>query len=349
MRQARNSGEQRRRIAFVAAGACAAVAWTTAGAQSLDELGQLSLEDLAKVEITSVSKRPEALSRAPAAVYVITGDEIRRSGAASLAEALRLAPNLEVARVNSQQYVISARGLNSVNASNKLLVLIDGRSVYTPFFSSVFWDQQDMMLADIERIEVIAGPGGALWGSNAMNGVVNVITKNAADTQRGLVDAKAGNFLQRADGRWGGKLGDGSYRVYALGLAEGDTHLTNGANANDAWRGRQAGFRTDGPILGGALTFLGDMYENIVSTPAGRRDGGDVLARWTRPLDGRSDVQVQAYYDQQNRSDTAPGDLLLAFTLARESASAFVERVAALGVGLGTSVFPVRHAAMDFT
>src|SRR5206468_5555146 len=136
----------------------------------------------------------EALSRAPAAVYVITSEEIRRSGVTNLAEALRLAPNLEVARVNSQQYAISARGLNSVNASNKLLVLIDGRSVYTPFFSSVFWDQQDMMLDDIERIEVIAGPGGTLWGSNAMNGVVNVITKSAANTQGGLVDAKGGDF-----------------------------------------------------------------------------------------------------------------------------------------------------------
>jgi iron complex outermembrane receptor protein len=130
-----------------------------ASAQTLRELGDLSLEELSEVEITSVSKRAEPLSQAPGAVYVITSDDIRRSGAASLAEALRLAPNLEVARVDSRTYNISSRGMNSANASNKLLVLIDGRSIYTPFFSSVFWDQQHVMLADVDRIEVISGPG----------------------------------------------------------------------------------------------------------------------------------------------------------------------------------------------
>src|SRR5262249_11936325 len=181
------------------------------------------------VEITSVFKRPEPLSQAPAAVYVITGEDIRRAGAVSLPEALRLAPNLEVARVNSQSYVISARGFNSVNASNKLLVLIDGRSIYTPFFSSVFWDQQQVMLEDVERIEVISGPGGTLWGSNAVNGVINIITKSSADTQGGLLSLNYGNFDRMGAGRWGGKVSDiGTYRGYAMGFGRGDTQLANG-------------------------------------------------------------------------------------------------------------------------
>jgi iron complex outermembrane receptor protein len=272
-----------------------------AGAQTLRELGDLSLEQLSQVEITSVSKRAEPLSRAPAAVYVITSDDIRRSGATSLAEALRLAPNLEVARVSSQAYNISSRGMNSVNASNKLLVLIDGRSIYTPFFSSVFWDQQDVMLADVERIEVISGPGGTLWGSNAVNGVINVITKTSAQTQGGLVDVKAGDFLQRGEGRYGGKLGDlGTYRVYALGFDQGSTRRPSGASAMDDWRGKQAGFRADLATPGNRYTLQGDAYDNVIDTPGGRRRGGDVLGRWNRSF-AHGSLTVQAYYDQQDR------------------------------------------------
>jgi iron complex outermembrane recepter protein len=289
--------------------ACIAVMLFTplhAGAQSLQRLGDLSIEELSQIEITSVSKRTEPLSDAPAAIYVITGDDIRRSGATSLAEALRLAPNLEVARVDSQTYNISSRGMNSVNASNKLLVLIDGRSIYTPFFSSVFWDQQDVMLADVERIEVISGPGGTLWGSNAMNGVINVITKSAADTQGGLVDVKAGDFEQRGAGRWGGKLGDfGSYRTYAQGFGEGHTRLPNGDNAMDDWRGQQAGFRSDLSALESTFTVQGDIYENLVDTPGARRSGGNLLGRWNKQLANGSSFQLQAYYDQQDRSDLA--------------------------------------------
>jgi iron complex outermembrane receptor protein len=272
-----------------------------AGAQTLRELGDLSIEQLSQVEITSVSKRAEPLSQAPAAVYVITSDDIRRSGATSLAEALRLAPNLEVARVNSQSYNISSRGMNSVNASNKLLVMIDGRSIYTPFFSSVFWDQQDVMLADVERIEVISGPGGTLWGANAVNGVINVITKTSAQTQGGLVDVKAGDFLQRGEGRYGGKLGDlGTYRVYALGFDQGNTRRPNGASAMDEWRGKQAGFRADLATPGNSYTLQGDAYENLVDTPGGRRRGGNVLGRWNRSF-AHGSLSVQAYYDQQDR------------------------------------------------
>jgi iron complex outermembrane receptor protein len=278
----------------------------SAGAQSLQELGDLSLEELSQVEITSVSKRPEPLSQAPAAVYVITRDDIERSGATSLADALRLAPNLEVARVDSQAYNISSRGMNSVNASNKLLVLVDGRSVYTPLFSSVFWDQQDVMLGDVDRIEVISGPGGTLWGSNAMNGVINVITKSSADTQGVLLDVKGGDFVQRGEGRYGGRIGDaGTWRAYGLGFDEGSTRRADGGSAMDSWRGKQGGFRTDFAALGSAFTFQGDIYENRIDTPGGRRNGGNVLGRWVKTLASGS-LAVQAYYDQQDRSVVDP-------------------------------------------
>ncbi|HJU22977.1 MAG TPA: TonB-dependent receptor [Casimicrobiaceae bacterium] len=274
--------------------------------QTLRELSGLSIEELSQVEITSVSKRAEPLSQAPAAVYVITADDIRRSGATTLPEALRLAPNLEVARVDSQTYNISSRGMNSVNASNKLLVLIDGRSIYTPFFSSVFWDQQTVMLADIDRIEVVSGPGGTLWGANAMNGVINIITKSSADTQGGLVDAKGGDFERRADGRYGGKLGDiGTYRAYALGYGESHTYLQDGRNAMDDWRGQQAGFRSDIAALASRFTVQGDLYENLIDTPGGHRSGGNLLGRWNRELTSASSLQVQAYYDEQERSTLA--------------------------------------------
>ena len=155
------------------------------------DLARLSLEELAMVEVTSVSRRPEALADAAAAIFVISAEDIRRSGATSLPEVLRLAPNLNVQRVNAVDYAISARGFNGFETSNKLLVLIDGRSIYSTLSSGVFWDARDVMLQDVERIEVISGPGGALYGSNAMNGVINIITRPAADTRGGLSDGRA--------------------------------------------------------------------------------------------------------------------------------------------------------------
>jgi iron complex outermembrane receptor protein len=283
-----------------------ALASGSAASQTLRELSDLSLEELSQVQITSVSKRPEPLSNAAAAVYVITSDDIRRSGATSLPEALRLAPNLEVARVDAQNYNISSRGMNSVNASNKLLVLIDGRSIYTPFFTSVFWDQQTVMLDDIERIEVISGPGGTLYGSNAVNGVINIITKSSADTQGGLIDAKVGNLVQRGDGRYGGRLGDaGTYRVYALGFGEGHTDRQDGGSAMDSWNGKQAGFRTDFNALNAAFTVQGDIYENFVDVPGGHRTGANLLGRFNARVLGSS-LEVQAYYDRQDRVSVDP-------------------------------------------
>src|ERR1700704_3436080 len=193
------------------------------------DLADLSIEELSNIEITSVSKRAEPLSGAAASVFVITAEDIRRSGVTSLPEALRLAPNLQVAQVSASGYAISARGFNSSSA-NKLLVLIDGRSVYTPLFAGVFWDVQDVVLEDVERIEVISGPGGTLWGTNAVNGVINVITRSAKNTQGGLVAAGTGNREREGAARYGGKLGeDGYYRVYGKSFEREHTSLADGS------------------------------------------------------------------------------------------------------------------------
>jgi iron complex outermembrane receptor protein len=161
-------------------------------AQSLEKLGQMSIEELGNVEITSVSKRPEPLADAPAAVYVLTHDEIIRSGATSIPEMLRLVPSLQVEQISPSNFAITARGFSGSiadqNFSNKLLVLIDGRSVYTPLYSGVYWDAQDLLPDDIDRIEVISGPGATLWGANAVNGVINITTRNASATQGGLFE-----------------------------------------------------------------------------------------------------------------------------------------------------------------
>lgn len=271
---------------------------------SARDLADLSIEELSQIEVTSVSKRAEPLAESPAAIYVLTGDEIQRSGATTLPEALRLAPNLEVARLNSSNYLVTARGFNSVNASNKLLVLIDGRSVFTPLFNSVLWDQQQVMLDDVDRIEVISGPGGTLWGANAMNGVINVITKPAAETRGGIVDVSAGSFGQQGAARWGGKLGDaGAWRGYVMASGQDSTRLRDDGDANDDWRGRQAGFRADLRTAAGAITVQGDAYDNHVDTPQGKRDGFNMLGRWTREFGGAGQLEVQAYYDEQNRQD----------------------------------------------
>src|SRR5437762_660863 len=213
---------------------------------SADSLKKLSIEQLMNVEVTSVSKRPERLAQVASAIQVITQDEIRRAGAASLPEALRLATNLQVAQVDSRQWAISARGFNSTTA-NKLLVLIDGRTVYTPLYSGVFWDVQDVPMGDIDRIEVISGPGATLWGANAVNGVINVITKPAQDSQRLAVSGGGGTALRGfGSAQYGGTAGAGvSYRVYGKGFARDATALPSGLDGTDDWSMGQGGFRVD--------------------------------------------------------------------------------------------------------
>jgi iron complex outermembrane receptor protein len=269
------------------------------------ELKQLSLEQLLEVEVISVVKRPQRWVDTAAALSVITGEDVRRSGARSLPDALRLAPGLHVARFDSRSWAISARGLNT-SVANKMLVLIDGRSVYTPLFSGVFWDVQAPLLEDVERIEVVRGPGGALWGANAVNGVINVITRRADDSQGGLLVAGGGDE-ERPFGavRWGGTTGGGHYRVYGKLDQHGALALPGGASADDPLRLGQGGFRFDRP-LGEAteLTLQGDLYEGRI----GHRfrddtdvDGGNLMAHWSRRLDGGSQVALRGYYDHTFR------------------------------------------------
>jgi outer membrane receptor protein involved in Fe transport len=206
---------------------------------SLARLREMSLEELGAIEITSVSKRAEPLSDAAASVFVITADDIRRAGATTLPEALRLAPGLQVSRDSATGYVISARGFNATN-SNKLLVLIDGRSVYTPLFSGVFWDVQDLVLEDVERIEVISGPGGTLWGVNAVNGIINVITQRAAQTQGTMMSVGAGQRESMASARYGGALGEqGHFRIDVRHLDRRPSHMPDGSARDDAARQAQ--------------------------------------------------------------------------------------------------------------
>src|SRR5437667_3742637 len=211
---------------------------------SAEALKKLSIEQLMNLQVTSVSKRPEQLSQTASAIQAITQQDIRRSGASSLPEILRLATNLQVAQVDSRQWAIGARGFNSTTA-NKLLVLVDGATAYTPLYSGVFWDVQDVPLGDVDRIEVISGPGATLWGANAVNGVINVITKRARETQ-GLVVSGGGGTELRGFGttRYGGALGSHvNYRIYGQGWAREPSVLPGGQDATDDWHMEQAGFR----------------------------------------------------------------------------------------------------------
>ena len=293
------------------AGAVAALFLSHAPAADLQlaDLADLSLEQLANIEVTSVTGRPERLSNAPASIYVITGEDIRRSGAKSLPEALRLAPNLQVAQSRASTYAISARGFNNDSGlANKLLVLIDGRTVYSPLMSGVFWEQQDVMLEDVERIEVISGPGATLWGANAVNGVINVITRAARDTQGGLVSMSAGNRNAGASFRYGGRLGaDGHYRAYAKSSQLENTETAAGAQVLDGWNFGQGGFRGDWGDPGRRFTLQGDGYtgRSDLRPVAGRVEvsGVNLLGRWNEKLRSGSDFQLQAYYDRTDRTD----------------------------------------------
>ena len=210
-------------------------------------LADLSIEELMNEPVTSVSKRETRLSDAPAAVYVVTQEDIRRSGANNIAEALRMVPGLEVARVDANKWAISSRGFNGLYA-NKLLVLMDGRSVYTPLYAGVHWDAQDTLLEDIDRIEVIRGPGASLWGANAVNGVINVITRPAKETQGTLITAGGGTEELGFGGvRYGGKVNDEThYRVYAKYSKWDNSAQTGEAEkGEDAWDMFQTGFRLD--------------------------------------------------------------------------------------------------------
>jgi iron complex outermembrane recepter protein len=300
-------------VACVIAGA-ARCDWAAGqSANPVEELGGMSLEELANVPVTSVSKSQEPLRTAPAAIYVISHDDIARSGATSIAEALRLAPNLQVTRLSASDYVISARGFGGntpdQSFSDKLLVLIDGRSVYSPLYSGVYVDAMDVMLEDVDRIEVISGPGATLWGANAMNGVVNIITRPAAMTEGTLVSAAGGNQDKNAEARYGGRLDeDTAYRFYGMGFHRDSLQLQSGASADDAWSKGQAGFRIDRTSADDTSTLQGDLYratEDQAQQADLMIDGANLLARWQHRINAQSQLQVQAYYDLSERYSPA--------------------------------------------
>jgi iron complex outermembrane recepter protein len=303
----------------LAVAAAAVVLAVPTPAEEKGRLTELSLEELGSLEVTSASKQPEQVWRTAAAIHVITREDIRRSGATTLPEVLRLAPGVEVARIDTTHWSVGVRGFGD-QFSKSVLVLMDGRSVYTPLFAGVLWAVQETPLEDVERIEVIRGPGGTIWGANAVNGVINIITRRARDTH-GPLAAAAGGSVDHALGvfRYGGGNGKGfDYRVYGKGFQRGPQFHQDGTDFDD-WRMAQAGFqaawtRPDGD----GLTLQGDAYLGRVGqsvslasfTPPSQTvvydpldvSGGNLLAHWTRKWSGGGAVSLQAYYDRTRLS-----------------------------------------------
>jgi iron complex outermembrane receptor protein len=282
------------------------------------DLSQVSIEDLMNIEITSASRKEQRAADAAAAVYVITHDDIRRSGMTTVPDLLRLAPGVEVAHINSNKWAVSVRGFNGLFA-NKLLVLVDGRSVYNRLFSGVTWDTEDLILDDIDRIEVIRGPGAALWGANAVNGVINIITKASADTQGVLVRADGGRSNEQGAVRYGGTVGATRYRLYSQWTGREESLIAPGTRANDGSHSVTTGFRADWTASPGEFMIEGDftsgqaraLWPNL--DPSAGRDpiandpsdtqGGHLLGRWTRPRPGGASLQVQAFVDIAGRQE----------------------------------------------
>lgn len=285
------------------------------------DLSELTIDELMEIRVTSVSKKEERGSQAAAAIHVISGDDIRRTGVRTIADALRWAPGIQVGQVDSHQWAISSRGFNDLFA-NKLLVMIDGRTVYTPLFSGVFWDVQDTFLPDIDRIEVIRGPGATLWGANAVNGVINIITRSARETQ-GTVLLGGGGTEERAFGgfRHGGRLGTNAFfRIYGNYFDRDSSALSDGSDAYDAWAMGRGGFRLDWDVSqANHVTLQGDLYGgNLRQTyfrlppvppflpfadmTRTKVSGGNILGRWTHQVSDQSEIDVQTYYDRSVRN-----------------------------------------------
>ena len=283
------------------------------------DLTQVSLEDLMNLQVTSVSKKEQSLRTAGAAVFVITQEDIRSSGATNIPDLLRMVPGVNVAHVSTNTWAVSIRGFND-SFANKVLVLIDGRSVYNPITSGVSWDQQDVPLEDIERIEVIRGPGGTVWGANAMNGVINIITKNAHNTQGGILSAGGGSeTVADALAQYGGEIGSaGAYRVFAKSFDIGSSDLPGGGSAKDGWQSVHGGFRSDWVLSPrDTLTVQGDLQESregqnltaVISNPQPingafndrfATSAGNVLARWNHTLESGSEMSLQIYDDHSS-------------------------------------------------
>jgi iron complex outermembrane receptor protein len=300
-------------VRWIALGFPLAVSTALAGsahAENIDDLRSMSIEDLANIDVSSVTRTAGSLRDAPAAIYVISHDDIARSGATSIPEILRLAPNLNVVRTSASNYIVTARGFSgnptAQNFANKLLVLIDGRSVYTPLYSGVYWDMQDVLPQDIDRIEVISGPGATLWGANAVNGVINIITRGSGTTQGVLATAGAGDRTRNLAARYGGRIGsDISYRLYATAHQDRQSVTSTGAGADDRAHRIQGGFRFDWtPAATDTLALQGDAYggAHAQGTAADENiKGRNLLGRWTRNWEGGAALQVQTYYDHTAR------------------------------------------------
>ena len=283
----------------------AAIAGTPPDRPQATDLGDLSLEELGQIPVTLVTGRPQSAQQAAASIFVITAEDIRRSAATSLPEALRLAPNLQVARINANQYAITARGFNNA-IGNKLLVMVDGRTVYSPLFSGVFWDAQQVMLEDVERIEVISGAGATLWGANAVNGVINVITRAAQETPGLLVAGQAGAAGNQASVRYGDRFAGGAWRVYAIQQDRARTTLPSGKPIDDHQDRQQAGFRGDWHGGADAVTLQGDLYQaggDGRTTSAADMSGANLLARWQHDHPDGSNWQLQFWFDQSSRDE----------------------------------------------
>lgn len=284
--------------------------------ESLEFLKSLSIEELLQTEVTSVSKKSEQLFNTAAAVFVISQEDIKRTGVRSIPDALRMVPGLQVAHIDGSKFAITSRGFNDW-FSNKLLVLIDGRSVYTPLFSGVYWDMQDTVLEDVERIEVIRGPGATMWGANAVNGVISIITKKASDTQGGLLVGGVGN-IEKPYGiaRYGGKIGDdAAYRLFAKGFYRDNFQTSDGGEASDAWSSVRSGFRVDWTVSArDNITVQGETFggegdfdltlSGFITPPFTRQSeeklifhGGNLMTTWEREISDRSDLMVKACYD----------------------------------------------------
>jgi len=304
----------------------AAICGTLYGQTAPQDLVQLKLEDLMNIEVTSVSKKEQKMSRTAAAVFVITAEDIRRSGANSIPDLLRMVPGVEVAQINGSECAITVRGFNG-QYSNKLLVLVDGRTVYSPMFSGVYWDEQDLVLADIERIEVIRGPGATVWGANAVNGVINIITKKAGDTQGGVLTTDDGSYEHGSGNmRYGGKLGSrATYRVFGKGFNRASLLAPDGSDGRDDWNMVHGGFRIDGSASDRDTVTLqgeghsgnaGEIVSSIVSISPpvnglfdlrDRYSGWNLLSRWNHVASPHSDTSLQIYFDRSTRTDSTYG------------------------------------------
>jgi iron complex outermembrane recepter protein len=302
----------------VMAGVAAVPSPSLAQGQPLD-LREMSIEDLMNIEITSASRKEQRAVDVAAAVFVITHEDIRRSGMTTLPDLLRLAPGVEVAQINSNKWAVSVRGFNGLRA-NKLLVLVDGRSVYNRIFSGVTWDTEDLALDDIDRIEVIRGPGAALWGANAVNGVINIITKLTADTLGGLVRVDVGRAGDQGAVRYGGTLGAGHYRLYSQWTGRDQSLIAPDKRADDASHSVTTGFRADWATQPRAFMVEGDftagqeraLWPNLDPQTAAREplanvpsdtQGGFLLGRWTRTRAGGASLQIQSFVDIASRQE----------------------------------------------